>query len=167
MLEFNVKDLSGNVESVCADAYTLIFARFAVTNLGAITGLSHAFKKGKVITIGSEFFALRKETLLWRKHQIVKGKGVGLWLLTAYLPQLDDNLYFVHDLRGDRTLEQQFEAFLTQHTPYPVPPLLDIRATLKQHGELIPLEEDRGDDNRIAVYRLTLETIVTILERST
>ena len=160
IINFNIKDIRGVADNICYAAHILIFARFALHNQEELRGLRHAFQKEKWISIGGEHYQLKKETQLWPNHQIVKGKGIRLLTLTAYLPQDEDNLYFVHD--ADQAIAQQFEAFLYQHTPYPVPPLHGgaVEDTLRAHGNKMPVE----GGEKIAVYRFTNEKIIEILE---
>jgi hypothetical protein len=163
IINFNIKDIRGVADNICYAAYILVFARFALHNQEELRGLRHAFQKEKWITIGGEHYQLKKETQLWPNHQIVKGKGIRLLTLTAYLPQEGDNLYFVHD--ADKAVAQQFEAFLYQHTPYPVPPLHGgaVENTLRAHGSKMPVE----GGEKIAVYRFADEKIIEILEELT
>ena len=160
IINFNIKDIRGVADNICYAAHILVFARFALHNQEELRGLRHAFQKEKWISIGGEHYQLKKETQLWPNHQIVKGKGIRLLTLTAYLPQDEDSLYFVHD--ADKAIAQQFEAFLYQHTPYPVPPLHDgaVEETLRAHGSRMPVE----GGEKIAVYRFTDEKIIEILE---
>ncbi len=160
IINFNIKDIRGVADNICYAAHILVFARFALHNQEELRGLRHAFQKEKWITMGGEHYQLKKETQLWPNHQIVKGKGIRLLTLTAYLPREGDNLYFVHD--ADKAIAQQFEAFLYQHTPYPVPPLRDgaVEDTLRAHSSRMPVE----GGEKIAVYRFTEEKIIEILE---
>ena len=160
IINFNIKDVNGVADCVCNTGHHLVFARFAFHNQEELRGLRHAFQKEKWITIGGEHYQLKKETQLWPNHQIVKGKGIRLLTLTAYLPQDEDNLYFVHDAK--KAITQQFEAFLYQHTPYPVPPLHGgaVEDTLRAHGSKMPVE----GSEKITVYRFTEEKIIEILE---
>lgn len=161
-INFSIKDVNGVADCVCDDEHQLVFTRFALHNQEELRGLRYAFQKEKWITIGGEHYQLQKETQLWPSHQIVAGKGIGLWTLTAYLPQSGDSLYFVHDTA--EPIAGQFTAFLYQHTPYPVPPLHDeaVEDVLRAHGDKMPV--DGGWSRIIAIYRFTEEKIIEILE---
>jgi len=160
MITFSIKDVNGVADTICHAGYQLVFSRFALHNQEELRGLRYAFQKEKWITIGGEHFQLKKETQLWSNYQIVKGKGLGLWTLTAYLPQSGDKMYFVHDTA--KSVAGEFSSFLYQHTPYPVPPLRDeaVAKALCLHGDQISVEA--GD--KIAVYRFSEEKIIEILE---
>jgi len=171
MITFSIKDINGVADCVCNAGHQLVFARFALHNQEELRGLRHAFQKEKWLTIGGEHYQLNKETQLWPHHQIVKGKGIGLWTLTAYLPQSGDKLFFVHDRA--KPVAGQFTAFLYQHTPYPVPPMQDeaVANALRGHGERMPVEGQcpvpQGDvegGDRLAVYQFLEEKIIDILE---
>jgi len=162
MITFSIKDINGVADCVCTAGNRLIFARYACRNQEELRGLRYAYQKEKWITIAGEHFQLKKEALLWSSHQVVKSKGLGLWSLTAYLPQSGDQLYFIHDKA--KPVAGDFAAFLYQHTPYPVPSLQDelVLDVLRACGEQIPVE---AGDSKIAAFYFTAEAITEILER--
>ena len=160
MITFSIKDVNGMADCICNAGHHLVFARFALHNQEELRGLRYAFQKEKWITIGGEHYQLNKETQLWPHHQIVKDKGIGLWTLTAYLPQSGENFYFVHETA--KPIAGQFTSFLYQHTPYPVPPIQDesVESVLRICGDRMPVE---GGD-KIIVYRFSEEKIIAVLE---
>ena len=171
MITFSIKDIHGVADCVCNAGHQLVFARFALHNSEELRGLRHAFQKEKWLTIGGEHYQLNKETRLWPRHQIVKGKGIGLWTLTAYLPHSGDKLFFAHDRK--KPVAGQFISFLYQHTPYPVPPMQDnaVANALQFYGDRMPVDGqcpvpqgDVEEGDKITVYQFSEEKLIEILE---
>ena len=160
MIQIQIKDLRAIATDIAVDSEdNLIFARLILRSPEEVRGIRHAIQDGKLIHSDVGFLATHRQAQIWSVPRTFK--GITSWVVTIYLPELDEQLHFIHNNQDlPQAAIRQMEAFLHQHTPYPVPPIRDIHLLLQRGEELIV----HGASQAVSAYAFTPDNIVTFLE---
>ena len=160
MIQIQIKDLRAIAMDVAVDdEENLIFARLILRSPEEVRGVRHAIQDRKLIHSDIGFLMSHRQTQVWSVPRTFK--GITSWVVTTYLPELDERLHFIRSHEDNpQTAARQLEAFLHQHTPYPVPPIRDFHPLLQRGEELIV----HSESPTVSAYAFTTDKIIAFLE---